>query len=105
MISYIHKHIPKADPNSDIGKLEENKAHHLTLWKANTYKSADDYIFLILARFRGMRLAARKRFKNNLKTRLETLEQLEHHFRLQAVVSKREKQLAAEFPSDLLRIF
>ena len=72
MISYIHKHIPKTDPNSDIGKLEENKVHHLHLWKANKYKTADAYIFLILARFRKMRVAGRKRFKNNLKNRLET---------------------------------
>ena len=40
-----------------------------------------------------------------LKTRLEVIRKLEHHFRLQKIISTREKQLHKDFPSDLLRIW
>ena len=40
-----------------------------------------------------------------MKKRLLALEDLEHHFRLAQLISKREKQLAKDFPPDLLRIW
>ena len=40
--------------------------------------------------------------KWRIDTRLAAVKKLEHHFRLQSAISKREKQLAEDFPSDLL---
>ena len=43
--------------------------------------------------------------KWGLKTRLGIIRKLEHHFRLQSIISSREKKLANDFPPDLLRIW
>ena len=43
--------------------------------------------------------------KWRIDTRLAAVKKLEHHFRLQSAISKREKQFAEDFPSDLLRIW
>ena len=43
--------------------------------------------------------------KWRLESRLVLIRKLEHHFRLQKIISTREKELAEDFPPDLLRIW
>ena len=104
-IIWFHKAVPHTDPNGDTGKKPENLEHNLHLWTANTYKNVDDYLFLILSTYREMDIVEKARFKEEMNQRLVCLKELEHHFRLAAVISKREKELAKDFPTDLLRIW
>ena len=103
-IIWFHKAIPNTDPNSDIGKKPESQEHHLNLWTANSYKNVDAYLFLILPIYREMEDVDKIRFKKEMIQRLLSLKELEHHFHLATVISKREKELAKDFPTDLLRI-
>lgn len=97
--------MPNTDPNSDIGKKPENQVHHLHIWKSNDYQDLDSYVFLVLDTFRELEPLEKKKFKEEISKRIYALQQLEHHFRLAGIIAKREKELAKDFPRDLLRIW
>ena len=63
------------------------------------------WIELIKNKFDKLNPSEQAVFKWTLKKRLEIIRKLEHHFRLQDIISSREKKLANDFPPDLLRIW
>ena len=76
------------------------------MWKNNEYpENSDTYLELIKERYKDMEPEKKVVLKWRIDTRLAAVKKLEHHFRLQSAISKREKQLAEDFPSDLLRIW
>ena len=70
----------------------------------STLKTAEIYIKLIRVKYRKLTPTEKTLLKWRINSRLDMMRKLERHFRLQSIISSREKKLAKDFPPDLLRI-
>ena len=101
MISQVHRHFPKTNPEYKCDDSDANKNWHLHLWTINQPRFTVDQLLKKFDPLFDHPLRESKTDREKFENVLNDLAGLERHFRLAQVYLARDRQIAKDFHKGL----